>query len=169
MEYLSLGKIIGNFGKEGVLKIYSTTNMGNKRYKTGATIFMFNPENETREEYKVLNYRHQGLFDFIKLEGIDTPEDALSKKGQEIHVIKNNKDLDKNTYFFSDLKGCKIIDKNKNYLGIVKEIEEFPAQLTLRVKREGKPDFFVPFIEQFIINVNIKSKEIVINVLKGLL
>ena len=75
----------------------------------------------------------------------------------------------KDTYFYSDLRGCKIIDKNGNNLGIVKEIEEFPAQITLRVSRQGKPDFFVPFIEVFIAKIDIKNKEITINVMEGLL
>ena len=35
MEYLKLGTIIGTFGVDGTLKIYSTTNMGEKRYKKG--------------------------------------------------------------------------------------------------------------------------------------
>ena len=169
MEYLSLGKIIDAFGLDGTLKIYSTTNMGEKRYQKGAIVYLFDAENSSYTPQKVLNYRHNGLFDFVKLETIDDIEAALSKKGQEIFVEKNMKDLDKDSYFYSDLRGCKIIDKNGNNLGIVKEIEEFPAQITLRVSRHGKPDYFVPFIEVFIAKIDIKNKEITINVMEGLL
>ena len=169
MEYLSLGKITDAFGLDGTLKIYSTTNMGEKRYQKGATVYLLDVENNEYIPFNVLNYRHNGLFDFVKLETIENIEAALSKKGQEIFVEKNVKDLDKDTYFYSDLRGCKIIDKNGNNLGIVKEIEEFPAQITLRVSRQGKPDFFVPFIEVFIAKIDIKNKEITINVMEGLL
>ena len=169
MEYLSLGTIIGSFGIEGTLKIYSTTNMGEKRYKKGSTIFMHNLENNEYIEYKVLSYRHSGNFDFVSLEGITTPEEAISKKGQEICVIKNRDDLAKDSYFYSDLRECEICDSSLNNLGFVKEIEEFPAQLTLRVSRKGKPDYFVPFIEAFIKEVDIENKRIIINVIEGLL
>lgn len=169
MEYLSLGKITDAFGLDGTLKIYSTTNMGEKRYVKGATIYIFDAENNTYLPFKVLNYRHNGLFDFVKLENIDSIEAALSKKGQEILVEKSQKDLAKNEYFYSDLRGCKIVDKNGNNLGIVKEIEEFPAQITLRISRKGNSDFFVPFIEVFISKVDIENKEITINVMEGLL
>ena len=169
MEYLSLGKITDAFGLDGTLKIYSTTNMGEKRYVKGATVYLFDEENNSYVPFKVLNYRHTGLFDFVKLETIDSIEVALPKKGQEIFVEKNQEDLAKDEYFYSDLRGCKIIDKNGNNLGIVKEIEEFPAQITLRVARKGKPDFFVPFIEVFISKIDIENKEITINVLEGLL
>ena len=90
-------------------------------------------------------------------------------KGFELLVEKNYSDLKVGYYFYSDLIGCSIVDDNKNKLGIVSKVEEFPAQLTLRVKRNNKPDFFVPFIKQFIINVDIVKKEITINVLEGML
>ena len=169
MEYVKLGTIIGTFGIDGTLKVYSTTSMGNKRYKKGNKVYLHDIDNDTYEECVVLTYRHQGLFDFVKLEGISSLEEAASKKSMEICVIKDNKDLDDNYYFYSDLRGCKILDKDGNELGIVKEIEEFPAQLTLRVSRKDKPDFFVPFIEQFIVEVDISNKKIIINVIEGLL
>ena len=169
MEYLKLGKVTDSFGLDGTLKIYSTTNMGAKRYKKGAKVFLHEENSEEYFEHTVLTYRHNGLFDFVKLENIDTKEDAIAKKGLEICVIKNREDLENNEYFYSDLRGCEIINKTGEKLGIVKEIEEFPAQLTLRVMRKGKPDFFVPFIEQFILDVDIENKRITIEVIEGLL
>ena len=169
MEYLSLGKVIGSFGLDGTLKIYSTTNMGEKRYKKGSKVFIYDSENKEYEEHIVLSYRHNGLYDFVKLENINTPEEAISKKGCEICVIKNRDDLNKDEYFYSDLRGCEIYDNSQNKLGFVKEIEEFPAQLTLRVGRANKPDFFVPFIDEFILSVDIENKRIIINVIEGLL
>ena len=58
-----------------------------------------------------------------------------------------------------------MLNSNHEILGKVSKVEEFPAQITLRVQRKGKPDFFVPFIKQFIINVDIENKEIIINVI----
>lgn len=168
-EYLSLGKVNDAFGLDGTLKIYSTTNLGEKRYKKGASVFLYSEANNERIECKVITYRHQGLFDFVKLDSINSIDDAISKKGYEIQVIKDRNDLGKNTYFYSDLRGCKIVDNSGNNLGIVKEIEEFPAQLTLRVSRKNQPDFFIPFIDTFIVSVDIDNKTIVINVIPGLL
>ena len=169
MEYLKLGTIIGTFGIDGTLKIYSTTSKGNKRYKKGNVVLIHDLENNQYEECVVLTYRHQGLFDFVKVENINSIEEATSKKGMEICVIKNRDDLDDEEYFYSDLKGCKICDENMQELGYVSEVEEFPAQLTLRVSRKGNKDFFVPFIEQFIISVDVDKKVIIIKVIEGLL
>ena len=169
MEYLSLGKIIGSFGIDGTLKIYSTTNMSSKRYQKGNIVFLYNPQTQEREVHTVLAFRHSGNFDFVKLDGIDNPEVVQSLKSYEIHVEKDQKDLDKDTYFYSDLRGCKVVDQDGNELGTVREVEEFPAQLTLRVMRSGKQDFFVPFVKQFIKEVNIEKKVILIEKIEGLL
>ena len=169
MDYLKLGSINDSFGLDGTLKIYCTSNMSSKRYETGNTVFLFNPLTNERVEYKVLSFRHNGLFDFVKLEGIDNPEDAKALKGFEVHVKKDRNDLEEGSYFYSDLKGCKVYDQDHNELGIVKEVEEFPAQLTLRVMRKGKPDFFVPYVKQFIKAINIENKEILIEKIEGLL
>ena len=169
MEYLSLGKIVDSFGIDGTVKIYSTTTNGKKRYKAGAKVFFVNPQDNAKEEYEVVSYRHNGVFDYVKFVGIDNPEIVKTMKGFEIQVIKDSKDLEKGQYFYSDLRGSKVVDENGKELGIVKEVEEFPAQITLRVKRGKGPDFFVPFVEVFIKKVDICSKIIVINVIDGLL
>ena len=169
MEYLSLGKVTDAFGLDGTLKIYSTTNMGEKRYQTGSKVFLYNPIEKSYEEHIVLSYRKSGLFDFVKLENISSIEDAILKKGQEICVVKNRGDLDQNTYFYSDLRGCQIYDENGNNIGFVKEIEEFPAQITFRVSRKNKPDFFVPFVNDFVKDIDVENKRIIIHVIEGLL
>ena len=169
MEYLSLGKIVDSFGVDGTVKIYSTTSFASKRYKGGEKVFLTNPQNQERKELTVVKFRQKAPFDFVKFVEITTPEEVKELHGYEIQVNKDNRVLEKDTYYYSDLRGCKVVDENNNELGIVKEVEEFPAQITLRVSRKNKGDFFVPFIKEFIKNVNISDKIVVINVIEGLL
>ena len=169
MEYLTLGKIIDSFGLDGTLKVFSSTQNQKIRYKKGNKVFIYNPNTEERVEDKAVRYRSSGQIDYVKLEGINNPEDAKKLKGFELHVIKDNSDLEVGYYFYSDLIGCKVVDSSNNLLGEVSNVEEFPAQITLRVKRKGNKDFFVPFLKQFIVNVDIENKTIMINVLEGML
>ena len=90
--------------------------------------------------------------DFTKLQ-----KDAI--KGQE---------NEKNTYYFSDLINCEIIDQNSNYIGKVITVEDYPAQRTLRIKTEGK-DVLIPFVNAFIKNVDIENKKIYVNIIEGML
>lgn len=169
MEYLKLGTINDTFGLDGTLKIYSTTNQANKRYQPGNKVFLVNPQDNAKEEYTVVSFRHSGLFDFVKFEEVNDINTAQSKKGYEVQVVKDNKDLDEGSYYYSDLRGCKVFDQTGKEIGVVKEVEEFPAQLTLRVSRSRGSDFFIPFIKQFIIKVDIEKKAIFAEIIEGLL
>lgn len=170
MEYLSLGKIIDSFGLDGTVKVFSTTDNAKLRYKKGNKVFVYDEETDGRTEYTVVSYRNAGRLDYVKFEEVTSPEEvALILKGREIQVIKDEKDLKEGYYFYSDLRGCAIVDKDGKVYGIVKEVEEFPAQITLRVKRENGKDFFVPFIKEFIVKVDIKNKQITINYMEGML
>ena len=169
MEYVSLGIIKDSFGRDGTMKIFSTTTNQAKRYVSGATVLLYNPQTNERQALKVVSYRKNGPFDFLKVEEFNTPEEIKSLKGYEIHANKDDIALEKGQYYYSDLKGCEVYDQDNNLLGKVKEVEEFPAQLTLRVSRNKKPDFFVPFIKQFIKAVDIENKRILIEKIEGLL
>ena len=169
MEYLSLGKIIDSFGLDGTMKIYSTTDNAKLRYKKGNHLFLYSESDDKHIEVKVLSYRSSGSLDYVKFEGIDNPEKAKEYKGFEIHTIKDRNDLKVGYYFFSDLVDCVIVDQNNNILGKVIKVEEFPAQLTLRVKRENGKEFFVPFVKQFIQSVDVEKKKIHINLIEGML
>ena len=105
----------------------------------------------------------------VEIPNISDPEKAKEFKGFEIHTIKDRNELKVGYYFYSDLLDCSIIDQSNNKLGIVIKVEEFPAQLTLRVKQENGKDFFVPFVKQFIQSVDVEKKEIHINVIEGML
>ena len=169
MEYLSLGNIVDSFGLDGTVKIYSTTNQAKKRYVEGNKLVIANPQGEIWQEVTVVSFRHNGFFDFVKFQELTNPEQVKELKGFQVQTIKNKNDLKDGEFFYSDLIGCSVIDEKKNILGTVKNVEEFPAQITLRVSRKNGQDFFVPFIKEFIKDVNIDEQFIQIKVIEGLL
>ena len=168
-EYLLLGYITDAFSLDGTFKILSKTDFADKRYKKGNEIFLYQPNTKQRMTVIVESYRKSGQFDFVKVQGVNSKEEALEFKGYEVQALKDYQIVDKDTYYYVDLVGCKVLDENGSILGEVSQVEEFPAQLTLRVKRKGQEDFFVPFIKAFIRRVDISKKEIEINVIGGML
>ena len=169
-EYLLLGYITDAFSLDGTFKVLSKTDFAEKRYQKGKEIFLYQPNTKQRMTVVVETYRKGGQFDFVKVQGVNSKEEALEFKGYEIHALKDYQIVDKDTYYYVDLVGCEVLDEKDKVLGVVSQVEEFPAQLTLRVKREGKqPDFLVPFVKAFIKDVNIEKKRIIINVIGGLL
>ena len=168
-EYLLLGYITDAFSLDGTFKVLSKTDFAETRYQKGKEIFLCSPNTKERTVVTVEAYRGSGMFDFVKVQGVNSKEEALAYKGYEIRAEKDYDSLEKDEYYFVDLVGCKVLDDKGQELGEVSQVEEFPAQLTLRVKRKGKEDFFVPFIKAFIRRVDINKKEIEINVIGGML
>lgn len=165
-KYLSLGKIIDTFSLDGSVKVFSTTTNQDIRYKKGNKVIVH--LDEGTKELTIEKYRRSSTFDIVKFVEINSATEAEPLKGYQILVIKNQKDLKEGYYFYSDLVGCEIIADGKS-LGKVIAVEEFPAQITLRVEMSNGKTFFVPFIKQFIKKVDIDNKTIEINYMEGLI
>lgn len=167
MEYVKLGNIIGSFGLDGTLKVFSTTYFQEDRYQTGNKIFLLNPTSKETKELTVVSFRVSGNLDYVLVNEITTKEEAESLKGYELVAIKDK--LNEGLYYYSDLEKMSVYDEEGNLLGKVKKVEEFPAQITLRISREKKADFFVPFIDEFILNIDKNNNKITIKVIGGML
>ena len=123
-EYLLLGYIVGAFGLDGTMRVLSKTDFAKKRYMKGNTIFLYNQETQERKELTVEKFHKNGQFDMVKVKEINTKEEADALKSNEIQAIKTNDILAKDTYYFSDLVGCKVVNEDNVELGEVKEIED---------------------------------------------
>ena len=166
MEYLKLGKIIDTFSLDGTVKIFSTTTNQDIRFQKGKKVLI-----KTEEEYKevtINTYRHSPKGDYLRFDEITNVDEATLLKGKELFVIKDRNDLKEGYYFFSDLIGCDTISDGEK-VGQVIDVEEYPAQITLKVKANNGKIFFVPFVKAFIKSVNIESKQIDIVLLEGML
>jgi 16S rRNA processing protein RimM len=170
MDFLSLGKIVRTHGLDGTLVVASTTDFSVERYQKGQLLYLENPNNKEKVEVHVLSLKHVKMTDYLKLEEITSIEEAEKFKGHYILINKDDAPIPEGYYRYSDLEGCAIIEEHGKKLGTVSKVEEFPAQLTLRVKRDNGRDFFVPFIENlFILKVDIANKEIHIKLMEGML
>ena len=170
MANYQLGKIIDSFSLDGSVKALSTTSFAMERYKEGNKVLLYNPNNNTYTSLTVVSFRENDDLNFIKFKEITTKEDALALKGCYLEIDEKDATLPSNYYHYNDLEGCKVVDDNNHELGIVILVEDFPAQITLRVKRQNNKQFMVPFIQgEFIKEVDIKNKIIHIHLMEGML
>lgn len=167
MEKLLLGYIILSFSLDGTVKVLSKTNMSAKRYAKGNKVYLADKNENIVKELTVSSFRSSGEIDFVKFEEITTKEEADSYKSYSLLVEKTD-DLQKGFYYFSDLEKCNVKTDGK-IVGKVIKVEEFPAQITLRVKSNEGKEFFVPFIKEFIKNVSLENQEIEVVLWEGML
>lgn len=166
--YLKIGTITKQVGLKGEVRIYSTTSFREERYRIGNFVYLFNDVKYDKLEVKTYRMLDK-MFDvvsFVGYENIDLTKDLI---GKELFAIKTEIELNNDEFFYDDLAGCSIYDEKNELIGKSLSIEEFPAQLTLKCLSKNNKEFYVPFIKEFILNVDLKTKSIKIKVIEGLL
>ncbi len=107
---------------------------------------------------------------FVWFEEITNPEKAKQYSGRELFLTE--KDI--NTFFkkdsgsYSELIGYKAFEETEGEIGIIEEIIENPGQILLSIKSETK-EILIPLVDEFIVEVNKKKKELLLNLPEGLL
>ena len=168
-EYLLVCKVLKPVGLKGDLKVYTYTTFKDIRYKKGSKLFYKNGEDYIELTVKSF-YSKGGNLDVISFKDLDEIDKVNFLLGKEIYALKDDSLLNENEFYYSDLTDLKVIDEDNNELGKVTSIEEFPAQITLKIqKNSAKSHFFVPFNDFFVKEVNIKDGFIKIHLIDGLL
>ena len=121
-------------------------------------------------QYKNKITKHKN-FAIIKFEGIDDINDLLQFKGQRIFIAKQEAldKLEKNEFLIQDLIGCIVFNEQDEKIGEVVNISTNSSQDLLNIKNGfGKIDL-VPFVDEFIIKVDIENNILIISSIEGLL
>lgn len=170
MANITLGEITKTFGLEGGVKVYALTSFKDARFKNGNSLLVTNPETKESEKVTVSSYRDSGAFVFLSFKEWTSIEQAEAHLHDNIEIEETKAPLPKGYYRYIDLVGCLVQDEAGKKLGKVKEVLTNAPTANLRVAREGKKDFFVPFLmKEFIQTIDIKNKVITIKVIPGLI
>jgi 16S rRNA processing protein RimM len=104
----------------------------------------------------------------IGFEDINSSEQAKEFVGCSVLQLitetgKRNKSLPDETF-----EGFKVYDKNAGYIGTIDSILEYSQNILFRILNHNQ-EILVPAIEEYILNVDPKKKELYISVPEGLL
>ncbi len=119
-------------------------------------------------EMKVKQFRTQKGFGYAKFEGIESIDQAELLKTEVLWIEEEDlPELEEDEFYYHELMGCTVYNQNKEDLGKVVDILETGANLVLRVKK-GKNSFLLPFVEAFVLDVDVEGKSMMIQEMEGL-
>ena len=156
--YIKIGKLGSSYGVRGWIKVQSYTEFG-------LGILDYKPWLISRDDIQwkpieVESGRAHGNGIVVKFVGIETPEDAAKLTGNLIGVPRDRLPPTKeNEYYWNDLEGATVIDKDGNVLGKVIYLMETGSNDVLVVK--GEKEHAIPFLPgDVILSVDLEKKEI---------
>lgn len=167
MEMIRIGTIVNTFGIKGECKVKAHTDFIDERFKKGSKVYIqFNEESIPVIIAQVKE--HKGML-LIQFEDWMNINDVEKYKGCDIQIRKEQQHaLKQGEFYFYELKDMLVYDQNNNKIGIVEQVEESHAHNNLRVLKEDGTTCLIPFIPAFINQVDKNKKEIVVNVIEGL-
>ena len=168
MEYISIGKILNFHGIKGEAKVgYSNQSL----IKNAKIVFV--EKNKEKFPLNITSVRFHKNFAIIKFKEINSINELIEFKGQNIYLSKNNviNSLDENEFLIDDLIGLKAFDNKENYIGEIVEIRKNIAHDILCIKSpdENKELILIPFVSELVPIVDIKTKKVIIKPIGGLL
>lgn len=166
MKYLLVGKIVTTHGIKGEVKVKVDTD-DESRFDKGNTIYVGNDEKNIVEKIVVDYARYQKDMVLMTFNNIKDINQVLKYVGMNLYVDLDEVREDGEIYY-DDLIGCKVIVHNQ-IIGEVIDVMEVPQGEILRIKMLSNKTKLVPYVDEFIKNVDIDKKEIVVNPIEGLL
>lgn len=165
-EYFEIGQIVNTSGLKGVIKVKPFTDDITK-FNNFKTIYI--SIKKELKEFKIEQVRFSKNMVFLKLEGIDTIEEAENYRNFYLK-IKRDKDeeLEEGSYYIVDIIGCKVYTDEQKELGKVDDIFSTGSNDVYVVKDEVGKQILLPAIKEVIKNIDIENKTITVHLLEGL-
>ena len=145
-----IGKIVYTHGIKGEVKIISDFFEKDKIFKKGFKLYI----TPLYHEEVINTYRVHKKYDMVTFNGYNDINEILKYIGMGVYIKRSDLALKEDEYLLSDLIGYAVYDNNK-LLGKVSGIN-FNNNVLLKID----DNFYIPFIDEFIEKVDVKTKKI---------
>ena len=162
-KYIETGKIVGTHGIRGEVRVQPWCDSPDflVAFKT-----LYLDKNGTALKIKASRV-HKNIV-LMKLEGVDTIEQAEAFRNKVLFLDREDAALPEGVFFQCDLLGCEVYDVDTNErLGEICEVSQTGANDVWHIKRENK-EYLIPSIPDVVINVDIDEGKVLIRPLKGI-
>ncbi|MDF2699530.1 MAG: rimM [Haloplasmataceae bacterium] len=166
-EYFVIGTIIGPHALKGEVKILSTTDFKAERYAKGNTLYI--EKNNEKIQVQIKSYRAHKDFDLVCFENYNDINAVEPFSKCKVYVPHSQlEDLEEDEFYYHELIGC-VAYSNETKLGIVKDIVNYGASDILIIEDETNKEIMIPFVDDFIEEVDLDAQKIMIHLVEGIL
>lgn len=157
---IPMGRVVGAFGILGWLKIKTDTQEEDSLGRYPKLLLNIN---HNWVNYKVEKFFAKAEVFHVKLEGISDRDQAALLRGTVVGIERDMfPKLPDNEYYWTDLIGLTVNNLANELIGTIESLMETGANAVLVIKN-GDKQHLIPFVDNYIINVDIKNQQVVVD------
>ena len=163
MEKILIGKITSAVGLRGEVKIYNYSDSPDI-YSTAGAVYV------NDDLMNVKSVRTQKNMVVLGLEGIADRDAAEKLRGREVFVTEDDlPELPEGQYYIRDLIGMEVLDSESGeQIGVVRDVIQNTAQDIFDVKTTEGKQVLIPKVPEFIIDISLEKKQILVKLIEGM-
>ena len=167
MDWLDVGKIANTHGLKGEVKILAATDFPEERFKKGNTLFL--DVDGKKQEMTITTYRPHKQFHLVTFKGFENINHVEKYKGMKLYVhAEHVHELPEHEFYYHEIIGCDVV-VDGDVIGVVDDIFETGANDVWVIKRPGKSDALIPYIESVVSEIDVEAKRVVITPIPGMI
>lgn len=162
-NFIKIGYISKTHGYKGEVKVIPLTSDIN-RFNLLKTVYIKINNNYTLEEIESVRLGYNYVL--IKFKKYNSKEEIFNYISCYLFVKREDAiPLKEGEYYTQDLIGC-VVYYNNNKIGKIINVENFGSSDLFLIQYKNKTVYY-PFLKQYIENVDINNKKIIINQFEG--
>lgn len=163
-QYLEVGKINNTHGVKGEMKLMLWCD-DIEYLKQFDVLYL---DDNGSQSVKVVSVRPQKNNAIIRLEGVDTIEQAEELKGKLLYCDRDDAEIDEDANYIADLIGCYVVDiDTEEEYGKVVDVVNYGSCDIYDIESWGKHSL-IPAAPDIVKDINTEYKVIRIKAMKGL-
>ena len=156
LEYIEAGEIVNVHGLRGEVKVLCWLD-------DPEMLCDFDRCRINGKEYVMDQVRVQKTCNLVKLDGIDTVDDAQKLRGKTVELFRE--DIDEEVIFAAELIGMEVFAEGQK-IGKITEVMSYPGNSVYVVK--GQYEYMIPAVNQFILDTNVEENTMQVKLLEGM-
>lgn len=156
LQFLQAGEIVTCHGVRGEVKVLPWTD--------GPDFLLeFKRVRIDGKDYKVGSCRIQKTCNLMKLQGIDTMEDAQALRGKIIEIYRE--DAPDGLIFAAELIDMDVFSDGK-HIGKITDVLDYPGNKVYVV--EGEHSYMIPAVKAFVLSTDLDQNKMEVTLIEGM-
>ncbi|KGX93189.1 16S rRNA-processing protein RimM [Pontibacillus halophilus JSM 076056 = DSM 19796] len=165
----TIGKVVNTHGVRGEVRVIQVTDFED-RFEPGNVVYFISPDGGKPQTLTIRTHRTHKNFQLVSFEDYPSLNDVEPMKGGELAISEEQQgELSEGEFYYHEIIGCEVHTTSGEHIGQIKEILSPGANDVWVIKRKGKKDALIPYIEQVVKQINVDEKKVTIEPMEGLL